>query len=111
MNETNTESTRVEKFTCFRSFWETAQDLDNPKVRLEYLEAIFRYAFEGIEPNFEASRDEAIRIAITSTERQGYFTEYKCAIGSWKGIRPNIKANIKKRQDGKSGGRPPKSQS
>lgn len=111
MNETNTESTRVEKFTCFRSFWETAQDLDNGKVRLEYLEAIYRYGFEGIEPDFAAARDKALESAETEAERISYATNYKAAITGWKGIKPNIKANIKKRQDGKSGGRPPKSQS
>ncbi len=99
---------RPDRFTFFRSFWQTAEELKMGNVRLQYLEAIIKYGLYGTEPNFEESREEAVAAAETDAEKAKYMTNYSMAIALWKAIEPNIKANIKKIQDGLKGGRPQK---
>lgn len=37
------------QFTFYRSFWEAAQELENPQDRLSYLEAVIAFALDGEE--------------------------------------------------------------
>ena len=96
----------VDRFTFFVNFWDIAKDLDAGEIRLKFFDAICKYAFEGIEPDFTAERDKAISKIEDEAVRERYRGLYKAASTGWKGVKPNIDANVKKRQDGKRGGRP-----
>lgn len=70
----------------YRSFWDAVNKIDEDKTKVETYNAIFSYALDGIIP------DNLSRVADIS------FTL----------IKPQIDANIKRRRDGRNGGRPPK---
>lgn len=39
------------QFTFYRSFWETAKNMPTKKEKLQFLEMLFDYAFDEIEPD------------------------------------------------------------
>ena len=68
----------------YRSFYDAAKELDQ-QSRAEVYDAIFDYQFTGTEPDLQG-----VKKAI------------------WLLIKPQLDANIKRYEDGKKGGRPPK---
>lgn len=113
-HENDNSRSMTDRFTFFKSYWVTASRFKTGKVRLEYLEAIINYAFEGTEPDFEESMKKAIspgdgsETPINQNARENYIRDYAIAIGAWDAMKPNIHANVRRIQDGLKGGRPQK---
>lgn len=113
-NENDNSRSMPDRFTFFKSYWVTASRFKTGKVRLEYLEAIINYAFEGTEPDFEESMEKAIspgdgsETPMNQNARENYIGDYSIAIGAWDAMKPNLHANVRRIQDGLKGGRPTK---
>ena len=74
----------IESTLIYRSFFRAAEVMPDDE-RLVLYDAIFRYSFDGIEPDFEG---------------------HAWAKSVFEGIRPNIDSRNKAVTDGKKGGRP-----
>ncbi len=56
----------IRKLGFYESYWETAKLLDNESQRLRFLEAIFRFGFEGVKPDF--SDDKLLECIFVQTK-------------------------------------------
>lgn len=64
----------------YRSFYEAVEELEDPKVKLETYQAIFKYGLDGKEPALKGAAKAIFRL-----------------------IKPQIDANIARRENGKKG--------
>lgn len=76
-----------EKFTFFKSYWDTARRLENDADRLAWYDALTAYVFEGIDPKLPIVLDLA-----------------------WLNVRPVIDKGLEAAANGAKGGRPRKSE-
>ena len=75
----------------YRSYMEALNDIEDPAVFRQIVEAIFYYACDGKEPDPSQLGTVEARIF-------------------WKLVKPLISANVARRENGRLGGRPPKHQ-